>query len=147
MKRPLRNFLLSIVITVAAIAAAGCAPLPGSSVASATSTVYAAGSRQYTVAVELAVAPPMVFETMLRLISERPDAEVVRRNDKTMLIEIAQDQERRITGQVTKFGSSGSLLYIWADAGSSGLIGREMAMSQIRLISHELGVDYKLVNY
>jgi hypothetical protein len=147
MKGPVRNFLLSIAITVAAIAAAGCAPLPGSSVTNATSTVYSAGSRQHTAAVELAVAPPMVFEAMLRLIGERPDAEVVRRNEKTMLIEIAQDQERRITGQVTKLGSTGSLLYIWADAGSSGQIGREMAMLEIDLISHELGVDYKLVTY
>jgi hypothetical protein len=147
MKRPRRSCHFSTAVFVAGFAVAGCAPLPGSSVTNATSTVYAASSRQHTAAVELAVAPSSVFEALVRVLSERPDAEVIRQTDNTMLIEVEQDQKRRITGQVTKLGSLRSLLYIWADAGSSGQPGRELAMSQIELISEELGVEYKLVNH
>jgi hypothetical protein len=38
-------------------------------------------------------------------------------------------------------------LYIWADAGSSGRTGREMAISGVEFICDELGVDYELVQY
>jgi len=122
-------------------------PLPGSSVTNAATVVYTAGARQHTAAVELPVAPPVVFEALVRLIKERTDVEVVDRNDKAMLIEVAQEKERRITGQVTKLGTGNSLLYVWADAGSSGQSGREMAISAIELICEELGVDYELVSY
>jgi hypothetical protein len=93
------------------------------------------------------VAPPIVFDALVRLIKKRSDVEVVDRNDKAMLIEVAQENERRITGQVTKLAAGNSLLYVWADAGSSGQSGREMAISAIELICAELGVDYEMVDY
>jgi len=140
-------FLLSAALSIAAGVLTGCAPLPGSSVTNAATVVYTASARQHTAAVELPVEPPVVFEALVRLIKEHTDVEVVDRNDKAMLIEVAQDKERRITGQVTKLGAGNSLLYVWADAGSSGQSGREMAISAIELICEELGVDYELVNY
>jgi hypothetical protein len=139
------SLLAAFSITV--IVLTGCAPLPGSSVTNAVTVIYTAGARQHTAAVELPVTPPVVFEALVRLIKERTDVEVVNRNDKAMLIEVAQEKERRITGQVTKLGAGNSLLYVWADAGSSGQSGREMAISAIELICEELGVDYVLVNY
>ena len=137
----------SAVFSIAVAMLTGCVPLPGSSVTNATTVVYTAGARQHTADVELPVTPPVVFEALVRLIKERTDVEVVDRNDKAMLIEVAQENERRITGQVTKLGAGNSLLYVWADAGSSGQSGREMAISAIELICEELGVDYELVNY
>jgi hypothetical protein len=142
-----RVFSLLAAFSITAVALTGCAPLPGSSVTNAATVVYTAGARQHTAAVELPVEPPVVFEALVRLIKERGDVEVVDRNDKAMLIEVAQEKERRITGQVTKLGTGNSLLYVWADAGSSGQSGREMAISAIELICEELGVDYELVSY
>jgi len=142
-----RVVFLSAAVSVAALVLTGCMPLPGSSVTHATTVVYTAGASRHTAAVELPVEPPVVFEALVRLIKERNDVEVVDRNDKAMLIEVAQENERRITGQVTKLGSGNSLLYVWADAGSSGQSGREMAISAIELICKELGVDYEMVNY
>jgi hypothetical protein len=84
---------------------------------------------------------------MVRVIKEHPDIEVVERKDKAYLIEVAQEKERRITGQVTSLGSGSSLLYIWADSGSSGRSGREMAISAVEFICDDLGVDYELVQY
>jgi len=147
MNRSTRVFLPFAAYFVASMVLTGCVPLPGSSVTHATTVVYTAGASRHTAAVELPVEPPIVFEALVRLIKERNDVEVVDRNDKAMLIEVAQENERQITGQVTKLGSGNSLLYVWADAGSSGQSGREMAISAIELICEELGVDYELVNY
>jgi hypothetical protein len=147
MRRSKRVFLLSASYFVTAAMLTGCAPLPGSTVTHAATIVYTAGASQHTAAVELPVAAETVFEALVRIIKESPDVEVVGRNDKAFLIEVSQQKERRITGQVTKLGSGNSLLYIWADAGSSGLSGREMAISAVEVICDELGVDYELVSY
>jgi len=140
-------FLLRAAFSVAAVVLAACAPLPGSTVTSAATVVYTAGASQYTAAVELPVQPPTVFEAMVRLIKERPDVEVINRNDKAFLIKVAEGPERHLTGQVTKLGSGNSLLYIWADAGGSGQTGQELAISTVELICNELGVEYELVSY
>ena len=125
----------------------GCIFLPGGTVTRSATVVYTAGASQHTAAVELQVTADVVFEALVRIIKENPDVEVINRNDQAFLIEVAQQKERRITGQVTKLGSGSSLLYIWADAGSSGESGREMAISAVEIICDELGVSYELVNY
>jgi hypothetical protein len=135
--------LFPVVITALL---SGCIFLPGGTVTHSATVVYTTGASQHTAAVELQVAADVVFDTLVRIIKENPDIEVVNRNDQAYLIEVAQ-QERRITGQVTKLGSGSSLLYIWADAGSSGESGREMAISAVEVICDELGVNYELVNY
>jgi len=120
--------------------------MPGSSVTNAATVVYAAGASQYTAAVELRVPADVVFDSLVRTIKEHPEIDVVKRNDKARLIEVSQ-QERRITGQVSSLGSGNSLLYIWADAGSTGESGREIAMAAVEFICDELGVDYEVVTY
>ena len=147
MRRSKRVFFLLAAYFVAAVTLAGCALLPGGTVTSAATVVYTSGARQHTAAVELSVAAETVFEALVRIIKENPDVEVIERKDKALLIEVAQEKERRITGQVTKLGSGTSLLYIWADAGSSGQSGREMAISAVEVICDELGVDYEIVSY
>jgi len=147
MNRSTRVFLPFAAYFVVSIVLTGCAPLPGSSFTHATTVVYTAGASRHTAAVELPVEPPIVFEALLRLIEKRPDVDVVDRNDKAMLIEVTRENEHRFTAQVTKLGSGNSLLYVWADAGSSGQSGRQMAISAVESICAELGVDYELVNY
>jgi len=139
---------LSSPLLPAVIAAflSGCIFLPGGTVTHSATVVYTAGASQHTAAVELQVDAAIVFDALVRIIKESPDIEVVNRNDQAFLIEVAQ-QERRITGQVSKLGSGSSLLYIWADAGSSGESGREMAISAVEVICDELGVNYELVKY
>jgi hypothetical protein len=125
----------------------GCFLVPGSATARTATVVYTSGARQHTAAVELAVAAEDVYAALIRIISENPDVEIVDRNDPALLIEITERKQRRITGQVTKLGTGNSLLYIWADAGSSGQTGHELAISAVEAICDELGVDYELVNY
>jgi hypothetical protein len=142
-----KRLLSTAILFVIALLASACAPMPGSPVTNAATIVYTSGASQYTAAVELQVPADEVFEAMVRVIKGHPDIEVVERKDKAYMIEVAQAPERRITGQVTSLGSGSSLLYIWADAGSSGRTGREMAISAVEIICDELGVDYELVQY
>jgi hypothetical protein len=108
--------------------------------------VYTAGARQHTAAVEIPIEAREVFDALVRIIKDNPDVEVIKRNDNGMLIEVAQSS-KRITGQVTKLGSGNSLLYVWADSGTSGRTGRDLAISAVEIICDELGVAYELVNY
>jgi hypothetical protein len=142
-----RRFSARVILWVSAILISGCVALPGGTVTNAATVVYTSGASQHTAAVQLQVPAAEVFESMVRVIKEHPDIEVVERNDRAYMIEVAQEKERRITGQVTSLGSGSSLLYIWADAGSSGRTGREMAISAVEFICDELGVDYELVQY
>ncbi len=142
-----RRFPLPVILLVSALLISGCTALPGGTVTNAATIVYTSGASQYTAAVQLQVPADEVFEAMVRVIKEHPDIEVVERKDKAFLIEVAQAKERRITGQVTSLGSGSSLLYIWADAGSSGRSGRELAISAVEFICDELGVDYEMVQY
>ena len=120
--------------------------MPGSSVTNAATIVYTSGASQYTAAVELKVPATDVFDALFRLIQDNPEFEIHNRNDKALLVEVSK-QDRRFTGQVTSLGSGNSLLYIWADAGTSGKSGREIAISAVETICSELGVDYDLVQY
>ncbi len=52
-----------------------------------------------------------------------------------------------MTGQVTRLGPDRSLLYVWVDAGNTGLTGQELATDVVELVCDELGVKYELVNY
>ncbi len=142
-----KRLLPAAVLFVSAILVSGCTALPGGTVSNAATIVYTSGASQYTAAVELQVPADEVFEAMVRVLKEHPDIEVVKRKDKAYLIEVTQGKERRITGQVTSLGSGSSLLYIWADSGSSGRTGREMAISGVEFICDELGVEYELVQY
>ena len=120
--------------------------LPAGQVVESATVVYTAGSKKHTAAVQVPVAAPEVFASIVHLLEEKPDIVVENRNDKAFLIEVSKGS-RSLTGQVTSLGIDHSLLYVWADAGSSGLTGEELAIDVVELVCDELGVEYELVNY
>jgi len=124
------SYLLSALVVVTLLS--GCIFLPGGSVVESATVVYTAGARQHTAAVEIPIEAREVFDA-----KDNPDVEVIERNDNGMLIEVAQSS-KRITGQVTKLGSGNSLLYVWADSGTSGRTGRDLAISAVEIICDEL---------
>jgi len=138
--------LILLLMPPAAAILAGCVLLPGGRVTESATVVYTAGASQHTAAVEVPVEASIVHDALIRIIESNPDVVVINRNDHGMLVEVTQNS-RRITGQVTKLGVGRSMLYIWADSGSSGQAGREMAISAVEKICDELEVEYKLVNY
>jgi hypothetical protein len=125
---------------------AACSSLPGGEAYESATVVYSAGSKKHTAAVQVPVAASEVYASIVRLLEERQDLDFENRNDKAMLIEVEKGS-RSLTGQVTELGVDRSLLYVWADAGDSGITGQELAISIVELVCDELGVKYELVNY
>jgi hypothetical protein len=136
--------VISTFLTVPALN--GCTMLPGGTVVESALVVHTAGSKKHTAAVQVPVAAAEVFATIVRLLEDNPDWHIENRNDKAFLIEVAQGS-RSLTGQVTDLGAGRSLLYVWADAGESGVTGEEFATSVVELVCDELGVEHELVNY
>lgn len=136
--------VISAFLTVPALN--GCTMLAGGTVVESALVVHTAGSKKHTAAVQVPVAAAEVFATIVRLLEDNPDWHIENRNDKAFLIEVAQGS-RSLTGQVTDLGAGRSLLYVWADAGESGVTGEEFATSVVELVCDELGVEHELVNY
>ena len=136
--------VISTFLTVSTLS--GCIFLPGGTVVDSALVVHTAGSKKHTAAVQVPVAASEVFATIVRMIEDNPDLLIESRNDKAFLIEVTKGS-RSLTGQVTDLGTGRSLLYVWADAGESGVTGEELATSVVKNVCGELGVEYELVNY
>jgi hypothetical protein len=138
--------LLVFSVSFLSVVLSGCALLPGGQVTEATTIVYTAGSKKHTAAVQIPAAASEVYATFDRLLADRPDVNLDNRNDKAYLMEVSKGG-RSLTGQVTSLGPDRSLLYVWADAGDTGVSGEDLATSVVEIICDELGVEYELVNY
>jgi len=145
MKNKIRQLAVLCVLIVSA-ALGGCSLLPGGQVTEAATVVYTAGSKKHTAAVQVPVPASEVFATIVRLIDEKPEWLIENRNDRAFLIEVSRGS-RGLTGQVTNLGPDRSLLYVWVDAGDSGVTGEELATTVVEVVCDELGVEYDLVNY
>lgn len=124
----------------------GCASLPGGQVVESAIVVYTAGSKNHTAAAQIPVAAADVFASLVNAIKDKPDIVIENLNDEAFLIEVARGS-RSLTGQATPLGANRSLLYVWVDAGDSGLTGEELAISVVEIVCDDLGVNYELVKY
>lgn len=145
MKYRLRQIIVLPAFLVFASLGA-CAWLAGGSVVESALVVHTTGSKKHTAAAQVPVAAPDVFAAVVRLVEESPDLLIESRNDKAFLIEVTKGSQS-LTGQVTSLGTSKSLLYVWADAGESGITGEALATSVVQLVCDELGVKHELVHY
>ena len=136
--------VIPTVLTVSTLS--GCIFLPGGTVVESALVVHTAGSKKHTAAVQVPVAASEVFATIVRLLEENPDWMIESRNDKAFLIEFAKGS-RSLTGQVSDLGAGRSLLYVWADAGESGVTGEELATSMVEIVCDDLGVEHERVSY
>ena len=143
MTDPLR-FLLVLFLVIGL--PSGCSWLAGGSVVESATVVYTKGSKKHTAAVQIPVPAADVFAAMVCILKDKPGVSVDNRNDKAFLVEVSKGSES-LTGQVTSLGADHSLLYVWADAGESGLTGEDLAISVVERVCDELGVEYELVNY
>jgi hypothetical protein len=123
---------------------AGCWPAPGASVAHTAAVLYTEGARQNTVSARLKVPPDRVFAAMIRIAQEDPDFEIIKRDDRRLLLEVAA-ADQYVSGQATDLGRGETLLFIWADARASGMSGRKLALEAVKDVCAELGVAYEIV--
>lgn len=125
--------------------AAGCWPAPGATVAHTATVVYTRGARQNTVSARLRVPPQDVFAAAGRILEARPDLEIIKRDDKRRLVEVAKG-DTRLAAQATDLGRGETLLFVWGDAGTSGRTGRDMALDAVEQLCQELDVSYEIVS-
>lgn len=121
-----------------------CLGTPGTTVTNADEVVYLAGPKQETVTVTLAARPEDVFDSIIRLVLEAQTTQVIRRDDASRMIEVTCDG-RSLNAQAAEYGEGETLLFLWTDAGETGLTGNEVAMSTIDAISKDLNTRYELV--
>ena len=117
----------------------GCLYGPMRAPTSAGMVVYTKGARQHTATVQLMQPPAEVYAAMLRIVAQRPDLQVIDKNDKRYLLELTSG-EKRLTGQATELDANSTLLFIRADAGNSGTTGRDLARDAMTQLCTELGV-------
>lgn len=135
-----------ISVLILALALNACILQPGGDVANAAMVVHTAGATQHTAAVRMPVRSDKLYVALLRIIESEPDIEVLNRNDRGMLLEVAEHGEK-ITGQITKLSDRESLLYLWADTGVSGRSASELNAVIVERICNDLGVTYERVDY
>ena len=82
--------------------------------------VYTTGSKKHTAAAQIPATAPDVFASLVKAIKDKPDIVIENINEEAFLIEVSQGS-RSLTGQATSLGADRSLLYVWVDAGNSGL--------------------------
>lgn len=142
----MKTILNVLALLVATLAVAGCTAMPARQAVDAANVVYTQGSSHHMIAAQVPLDAARVYESFDRVLSEHPELSVVTRKDAAMMLEVTRD-DVRLTGQVTSLGTGRSLLYVWADAGDSGLSGREMSERAVAAICEDLGVSIQRVDY
>lgn len=135
-----------VTVLLSTCSLSACVLQPGGEVANAAMVVHTIGSTQHTAAVKLPVESDRVYASLLKIVENDAAIEVLNRNDKGMLLEVAEDGEK-VTGQVTKLSERESLLYLWADTGVSGRSASELNSFVIERVCEDLGVDFERVDY
>ena len=125
----------------------GCAAATVGTVGTAAITgagIYARQASQHATAATLGARPPEVYAGMLRLARKSTELRVVKTDESRLQVEMAQG-EKSLTAEATELGESETLLYIWANTGSSGQPARDYARAFLSQLSNELNVEHKLV--
>lgn len=135
------------LLGLAAIAlTAGCTPLALQPVTSSGLIIYTKGASQHTARVQLALPPEDVYAGILTIVRRMPELTVVNQDDRRFFLEVVEGT-RRLSGQATDLGRGETLLFVWADAGESGLSGRELALEAVERLCTELEVECSMQDF
>ncbi len=137
------QYLFDRAVIVAALALSGCSYGPMQAPTSAGMVIYTEGAQHHTATVQIALPPPDVYAGMLRILDRMPELSVIHQDRKRYMLEVTAD-EKRLTGQATPLDTNSTLLFIWADAGNSGLTGQDLSLRAMREICAELNVECKM---
>ena len=120
-----------------------CTSGPMRAPTSAGMVVLAKGATQHTATVMLTIGPTRVYETMLSIVEARPDWKLINDNRDAHLIEV-QKGELNLTAQATTMDRVSTILFIWADAGNSGMTGYDLAKKAMQTVCDELKVECQM---
>jgi hypothetical protein len=105
--------------------------------------IYTKGAAHHTATVMLTLPPPKVYQAMLNVIERNAALEMVNQDDESYLVEVRQG-EWKVAGQATTMDRVNTILFIWSDAGDSGMTGQELSLRAVRNICDELKVECEM---
>ncbi len=132
--------ILSTTGLVILLAVAGCTYGPMKEPTTAALVIYTKGAKQHTANLQIALPPTEVYAGMLRAVSRHPELDIINNDEQRFLLEVLAG-DLSLTGQATELDQNSTLFFIWADAGSSGLTGENLAMRAIRELCSELAIE------
>lgn len=135
--------ILIVILGMLSMALAGCTSGPAKAPTSAGMVVFAKGATQHTATVMLTIQPTKVYDAMVRVVEGNPDLEIINNNHDAYLLEVRRESIS-VTAQATTMDRVSTILFIWADAGDSGLTGHDVAKRAMESICGELKVECKM---
>ena len=136
-----KSFVMVLLLIMPFLAS--CTSGPMKAPTSAGMVVLSKGATQHTATVMLTIPPTRVYETTLGIVEARSDWELVNNNRDAHLIEV-QKGELSLTIQVTTMDRISTILFLWADAGNSGMTGHDLATRAMQQICDELKVECQM---
>ncbi|MGD8576976.1 MAG: hypothetical protein PVG50_06295 [Thiohalophilus sp.] len=135
--------LLSVLTGLVFLQGCGTALWP---VATEGTVLYTQGARQHTAMLQIDLPPDRVYQVLLDGLKTRPHLKLINQDPKSYLIEVERDDGASLSGQATLLSDGNTLLFLWADAGSSGSTGKDLARLAAEGICKELSVTCTVRN-
>jgi hypothetical protein len=110
---------------------------------SVATVIMMKGEEHHTTTVLVRKTPAEVYAAMTRIIAQRPEIDVKRKDDQTFLIEAA-GSNGNVTAKATAHNADVTQLIVTSDS-QTDLSDADLALNVVKQICDELGIDYKVV--
>lgn len=110
---------------------------------SVATVIMMKGEEHHTTTVLVKKTPSEVYAAMTRIIAQRPEIDVKRKDDQTFLIEAA-GKNGNVTAKATAHNADVTQLIVTSDS-QTDLSDADLALNVVKQICDELGIDYKVV--
>lgn len=139
-----QSFSLIMVGLVSVLTLLGCTYGAMKAPSDAGLVVYTRGASLHTATIEIAKPADEVYAGMLRAVANSPNEVTIVNNDaKRYLLELTSEGER-LTGQAMVLDANSTLFFIWADAGTTGNTGKNLAERATRALCGELKIKCQM---
>ena len=132
-----QRWLARLLIFLMAMSFLGC-------VAAIPVVIYYEAEKHYTATVQVDAKAADVYNTAVRLIGEKPDVKIKKKDDAKFLVEIERGKQYASIKAVSHNGNKTQLV-VTADASKKKEEDKELALRIVKDICDELGVKYKVV--
>ena len=139
-----RSYSLIMVGLISMLTLLGCTYGAMKAPTDAGLVVYTRGASLHTATIQIAKPANDVYAAMLRVVDTYPEKVTVVNNDeKNYLLELTH-KGKRLTGQAMEVDANTTLFFIWADAGTTGDTGKNLAERATRSLCAELNIKCQM---
>ena len=139
-----RSYSLIMVGVVCVLTLLGCTYGAMKAPSDAGLVVYTRGASLHTSTIQIAKPADEVYAGMLRAVANYPkELTIVNNDEKHYLLEITHEG-KRLTGQAMEVDANTTLFFIWADTGTTGETGKNLAERATRALCAELKIKCQM---